>query len=75
MKDEHDKAIWDFGEAIRLEPNIAGFWQNRGNAMKDKGDIEEAISDFDEALRLDPDNQDIIGDRNDALSLKNRTLH
>ena len=65
----------DFGGAIRLEPNIAGFWQNRGNAGKDKGDIEEAISDFDEALRLDPDNQDIIGDRNDALSMKNRTLH
>ena len=68
MKDEHDKAIHDSDEAIWLEPNIAGFWQ-------DRGDIEGAISDFDEAFLLDPEVQDTMDDRDDALSLRNRRLH
>ena len=75
MKDKHEKTIWDFSEAIQLEPNIAGFWRNRGNARKDKCDIERAISDFDEALLLDPEAQDTMDDRDDALSLRNGRLH
>lgn len=50
---EHDIAIGDFTEAIRLggqAPSYIG----RGRAWYDKGDLDRAIADYNEAIRLDP---------------------
>jgi tetratricopeptide (TPR) repeat protein len=51
---EHDRAIADFSEAIRLDPPFAPTYNNRGGAYRIKGDYERAIADYDEAIRLDP---------------------
>ena len=48
------RAIADYREAIRLNPNVAFYYLNRGDAWRDKGDNERAIADYSEAIRLDP---------------------
>jgi tetratricopeptide (TPR) repeat protein len=43
-----------FDEAIRLDPNNAAAYNNRGDSYAKLGQYEKAIEDFDEAIRLDP---------------------
>ena len=54
-KGDYDRAIRDYDEAIRLDPEYADAFFNRGNAYDDKGDYDRAIQDYDQAIRLDPD--------------------
>ena len=53
-KGEHDKAIADFPEAVRLDPKHAKAYCNRGGVYYVKGEHDKAIADFTEATRLDP---------------------
>jgi tetratricopeptide (TPR) repeat protein len=53
-KKDYDKAIKDFDEAIRLDPQFATTFALRGNAWFAKKDYDKAIKDFAEAIRLDP---------------------
>ena len=53
QKGEFDKAIADYTEAIRLDPNDVPYC-NRGNAWASKGEHDKAIADFDEAIRINP---------------------
>jgi tetratricopeptide (TPR) repeat protein len=50
-KGDHDRAIQDFSEAIRLSPQF-GYYNNRGVDYYEKDDYDRAIQDFDEAIRL-----------------------
>ena len=52
-KKEYDKAIADFTEAIRLEPNVGAYY-NRGKAWSTKKEHDKANADFDAAIRFDP---------------------
>jgi tetratricopeptide (TPR) repeat protein len=47
-----DKAISDYNEAIRLNPNLAIAYNNRGIAYRRVGDHNKAHSDFATAKRL-----------------------
>ena len=49
-----DQAIADFTEAIRLDPNYANAYNNRGLAYDDKGDFARAIEDYTQAIRFEP---------------------
>jgi tetratricopeptide (TPR) repeat protein len=49
-----DSALADYSEAIRLKPEDAEFYNNRGGAWPGKGDYDRAIADFSEAIRLNP---------------------
>ncbi len=51
---DYDRAIVAYDEAIRLNPNYAVAFINRGLAYEQKGDNDRAIADYDEAIRLDP---------------------
>jgi tetratricopeptide (TPR) repeat protein len=53
-KDDLDRAIADYGEAIRLDPEYAEAYYGRGLTYRNKGDLERAIADYSEAIRLDP---------------------
>jgi len=53
-KEEYDKAIADYSQAIRLNPKDANAYIGRGDAWSDKGQYDAAISDFTNAVRLDP---------------------
>ena len=64
-KEPNDRAIEDFNQAIRLNPNYAAAFHNRGLAYDDKGQYDRAIEDFNQAIRLDP---------NDAIAFYNRGI-
>ena len=48
------RAIADFTEATRLDPDFAHGYANRALAHKARGELEPAITDYDQAIRLDP---------------------
>lgn len=50
----YDEAIRDCDEAIRIDPNNAFAFDQRGEAWRAKGDIKRALADFKQALRIDP---------------------
>ena len=54
MKGEFDKAIADFTEAIRLNPQFAWAYWGRGHVYEVNRDFDKAIADFTESIRLDP---------------------
>ncbi|NLY02212.1 MAG: tetratricopeptide repeat protein [Rhodopirellula sp.] len=51
---DHDRAIPDFTEAIRLDPKNADAYWGRGFAYFCKHHYDSAIADITEAIRLDP---------------------
>jgi Flp pilus assembly protein TadD len=51
-KGNWDKAIADFTEAIRLDPQCARAYGGRGFAYEQKGETSKAEADFAEAKRL-----------------------
>lgn len=50
----HRDAIADFDQAIRLDPNRASLFRDRGLAHKENGELDLAIADDDEAIALAP---------------------
>jgi tetratricopeptide (TPR) repeat protein len=44
-----------YDEAIRLNPNYAAAWYNKGRALDAQGKYDEAIKAYDEAIRLNTD--------------------
>jgi tetratricopeptide (TPR) repeat protein len=53
-KNDHDKAIADYNQAILLDSRYAGAFCGRRHAWLSKGSHNEAFADFDQAIRLDP---------------------
>jgi tetratricopeptide (TPR) repeat protein len=53
-KKDYAKALADYNEAIRLDPNDVQAYNNRGYLWFDKKDYDKALADYDEAIRLDP---------------------
>jgi tetratricopeptide (TPR) repeat protein len=49
---ESQKAITDFNQAIRLNPNLAGAYGNRGLAYGKLGESQKAIADLQKAVTL-----------------------
>jgi tetratricopeptide (TPR) repeat protein len=50
---EHAKAIKDYDEAIRLDPENDSAWNNRGYSKNQLSCWDEAIRDLDQAIALD----------------------
>jgi lipoprotein NlpI len=53
-KGDIERAIVDFGQAIRLDPKYAEAYSSRGAIYNNKGDYDSAIVDLNEAIRLNP---------------------
>jgi tetratricopeptide (TPR) repeat protein len=65
-----DEEIRCYSAAIRLKPDYAEAYNNRGIARSDKGDLDGALKDFTEAIRLKPDYADAYINRGNARSAK-----
>lgn len=52
--DDHEGAIAQFTESIRLRPTANSYF-NRGNSYSSRGLYAEAVSDFSQALLLEPE--------------------
>jgi tetratricopeptide (TPR) repeat protein len=64
-KKDYDRAIAEYTQAIKLDPNYATAYTNRGCVYGGKGDYDRAIADFTQAIKLDP---------NDAHAYTNRGI-
>jgi tetratricopeptide (TPR) repeat protein len=53
-KGEHERAIADCSEAIRLDPKFAAAYSLRGSIRMRQRDFDRAIDDYGEAIRIDP---------------------
>jgi tetratricopeptide (TPR) repeat protein len=69
-KGEHDRAIADYDEAIRLDPKNAKAYYNRGASYYDRGELDRALTDYGEATRLDPKDADTYVNRGLAYDRK-----
>ena len=49
-----DRAIADYAAVIKLAPNDARGWRNRGMIRLFKGDNKGGIADYNKALEYDP---------------------
>jgi len=49
-----DRALQDYNEAIRLDPQNAGAYVNRALALARKGEVEAAMTDYAKAIALNP---------------------
>ncbi|MCI0552265.1 MAG: TIR domain-containing protein [Anaerolineae bacterium] len=65
---EMDEKIRYYTEAIRLKPDDAISYNNRGEALLEAGDLRSALQDFNEAIRLKPDYADAYSNRGLARS-------
>jgi len=50
-KGDHEQALADYDEAIKLDPKNASAYNNRGSVRSDKGDVDGALSDFNTAIK------------------------
>ena len=68
---EHDKAIADYSEAIKLKLNYAKAYYHRGVAYCKNREYDKAIKDYNEVIKREPDYAEAYGARGEAwLHLK-----
>jgi tetratricopeptide (TPR) repeat protein len=60
-KGQHDRAVEDYNQAIKLNPGNAEAYNNRGLAFVAIGRRDSAIKDLDQAVRLQPDAKSYTG--------------
>ena len=54
---QYEKAIADYDQALKINPNLHAVWNNRGNAHFKLGDFTKAVTDYTVALSLAPSSQ------------------
>jgi tetratricopeptide (TPR) repeat protein len=78
-KGQSDEAMVHYEEAIKLQPNYADAYYNRGNVLFEKGRIDEAIADWEKTLQIQPNDADAHTCLGNALlrqgSLKEAIAH
>jgi tetratricopeptide (TPR) repeat protein len=52
-----DRAIGDYGTALRLDPTLADIFNARGELWRRKGDRPRALGDFGAAIKLNPQHE------------------
>jgi len=65
-----DDAMLHYDEAIRLQPNYADAYYNRGTVLLVNGHVDEAIADWTKALEMRPDDADAHTGLGNALLQK-----
>jgi tetratricopeptide (TPR) repeat protein len=65
-----NKAIADYTQALKLDPNLAAAYYERGGSYWLIGDYDRAIKDFNTALRLNPNYAAAYNNRGDAYAGK-----
>lgn len=63
----HERAVKLLDEAIQIDPNIAKFHGNRGNALKELKQLEAAVASYDKAIAINPDDTEAYNNRGLAL--------
>ena len=67
---QYEEAIKHYTEAIKLKPDLAEAYNNRGNVYTRKGEFDNAIRDHNTAIKLNPDNAPTYNNRGNAYARK-----
>jgi len=71
QRGEHAEALRQIDGALKINPHVAVAHNNRGNALKDLGRLDDAVASYDRAIALKPDYADAFYNRGNVLkSLK-----
>jgi tetratricopeptide (TPR) repeat protein len=65
-----DRAVQDYDQAIRINPNDALAFGNRGNYYAVTRQYDRAIQDYDQAIRINPNFADAFYNRGRAYAHK-----
>ena len=68
-RDEFEKSIKHYGQAIVLDPRFANAYRNRGAAYFNLGLYDKALPDYDAAIRLEPNEAGGYADRCSARAI------
>jgi tetratricopeptide (TPR) repeat protein len=68
----YNEALSAYDQAIRLDPNFAGGYYNKGLALKALMRYEEALAAFDQAIRLAPNVPQAYHDKGTVLDTLGR---
>ncbi len=63
----------DYDEAVRLQPESAEPYYNRGNAKERRGEYEEAVADYDQVILRRPNDIEAYRNRAVAKAVLGRT--
>jgi predicted O-linked N-acetylglucosamine transferase (SPINDLY family) len=63
----HQSAVDMIGQAIEINSNVAIYYSNRGNAMKELKQFDAAVASYDKAIELKPDLADAYSNRGNSL--------
>jgi tetratricopeptide (TPR) repeat protein len=75
IRGDHERAIADCEQAIKLDPKRAPAYMGRGLVYEDKGDHDRAITDYGKAIELDPKLAFVYGLRAIAYAKKGDKQH
>ena len=64
--EETEKALKDYGAAIKLRLDDPAGWLGRARLLAEQGRFAEAIEDYDQTVRLRPDSEEALLDRGHA---------
>lgn len=62
-QEAYERAVQYYTKALELKPDLPEGYNNRGNAYREKGEIDKAIQDYNNAIKYE---------ENDAVSYNNR---
>ena len=69
-KGQHDLAMDNYDQAIKLNPKYASAFFNRGSSFQDKKQHDRAIEDYDQAIKFDPKYADAFFNRGNTYQDK-----
>ena len=69
-KNDLDRAIADFGQAIVLDPKDPEYVTNRAATYEAKKDLDRAVADYDQAIKLNPKSVNALNSRGAAYQRK-----